>query len=36
MDYDGKHNVDDSDNGWVLDSELIREEESEIVLREWW
>ena len=32
MDDDSKHKVDDLDNGWVLNSEQIGEEESDIVL----
>ena len=31
MDDDSEHKVDDSDDGWVLYSEWIREEESDIV-----
>ena len=31
MDYDSEHKVDDLDDGWVLNSERIREEESETV-----
>ena len=31
MDDNNDHKVDDSDSGWVLDSEEIGEEESEIV-----
>ena len=31
MDDDSEHNVDDSDDGWALDSEWIGEEESEVV-----
>ena len=31
MDFVSKHRDDDSDNGWVLDSEKTGEEESEIV-----
>ena len=31
MDDDSEHKVDDSDDGWVLDSEQIWKEESEIV-----
>ena len=31
MDDDSEHKVDDLDDGWVLNSERIREEESETV-----
>ena len=31
MDFNGEHKDDDSDDGWVLDSELSGEKESEIV-----
>ena len=31
MDFNSEHKDDDSDDGWVLDSEEIGEEESQIV-----